>query len=407
MNADLILLRYGELSLKGRNRYKFEQALLDHVRRMLKPHPRAEIRQTNGRVLIELNGEPYEAVRERLGRGFGLSSFSPVMRADLDLESIRRTALEAVRSMDPAPRTFKVQVRRPNKSFPYDSPRLNHLVASYILPRCPELKVDVHHPDAVLQIEVRDDEAYVFSQVVRGLGGFPLGSSGKAMLMLSGGIDSPVAGWMAMRRGVLLEAVHFHSFPYTSERAKQKVIDLCGRLAEYSGEIRLHLVHFADIQTRLLKEANENLLITLMRRAMMRITERLALKHKALGIVTGENLGQVASQTLPSLHAIGSVTTLPIIRPLITMDKEEIIRVAEQIGTYEISILPYEDCCTLFVPKHPSTNPNLHVILQLEERMSWLEEYLAEAVERTETMVIADASDPHRPNVSDPMEQLL
>jgi thiamine biosynthesis protein ThiI len=381
--------------------------MLDHIQSLLAPHPRAEIRRTSGRVLIELNGEPYEEVKEKLGRVFGLSSFSPVMRARLDLDSIRQTALEAVRAMDPPPRTFKVQVRRPNKSFPYDSPRLNHLVASYILPRCPELRVDVHNPDAVLQVEVRDEEAYVFSQVVRGLGGFPLGTSGKAMLMLSGGIDSPVAGWMAMRRGVLLEAVHFHSFPYTSERAKQKVIDLCGKLAEYAGEIRLHLVHFTDIQTRLRQEANENLLITLMRRAMMRITERLAHRHRALGIVTGENLGQVASQTLPSLHAIGSVTTLPIIRPLITMDKEEIIRVAEQIETYEISILPYEDCCTLFVPKHPSTNPNMQVILQLEERMSWLEDYLKEAVEKTETMIITSSPETNRTSSADPMEELL
>jgi thiamine biosynthesis protein ThiI len=251
------------------------------------------------------------------------------------------------------------------------------------------LKVDVHNPEVDLRVEVRHQESFVYSESVPGPGGFPLGSNGRAMLMLSGGIDSPVAGWFAMKRGLRVEAVHFHSYPYTSERAKQKVIDLTRVLADYAGSIHLHLVPFTDIQTRLKESCRENLIITLMRRAMYRITEQLADKREALAIVTGESLGQVASQTLANMNVIGRVATLPVIRPLVTMDKLEIIPIAEKINTFPISILPYEDCCTLFVPKSPSTNPSLKVVERQEQWMEeWLPEAIRAAVAGTETMLI-------------------
>ena len=390
MKADMILIRYGELTLKGKNRSHFEKTVVDHIRRALQPYPAAALIRTHGRLFVELNGEPYEPIAERLGKIFGLSSFSPVVRAEADLAAMRAAALRAMKDIQPSPATFKVNVRRADKRFPYDSRELNHLIASHVLRHMDGLKVDVHDPEVELRVEVREEGAYIFSEVVRGLGGFPLGTSGKAMLMLSGGIDSPVAGWMAMRRGIRLEAVHFHSYPFTSERAKQKVIDLAYKLAEYADEIRLHLVPFTDIQTRLKQECPDHLLITLMRRAMVRITEKLAEKHRALAIVTGENLGQVASQTLASLNVIGRAARLPILQPLIAMDKDDIIRMAEKIGTFDISILPYEDCCTIFVPKHPSTNPNLRVVERFEQRCSWLEEAMQAAADAAEVMTLQE-----------------
>lgn len=386
MTAELILLRLGELTLKGRNRARFENRVMQHVRKILEAFPQAEMTREHGRIYIALNGEPYEAVADKLSKVFGLVSFSPVVSAALTLEAIRETALRVVRAAARPDSRFKVAVRRANKSFPHDSQEMNHLVAGYVLHHLGELKVDVHRPDLTLRVEIRDNRAYLFTEVVPGQGGFPLGTNGRAVLLLSGGIDSPVAGFLAMKRGLKVEAVHFHSYPYTSERAKEKVIELAQKLADYSGGVRLHLVPFTELQLRLKEAAPENLLITLMRRAMMRISEAIALREEAEALVTGESLGQVASQTLSSLNVIGRVATLPILRPLITMDKAEIIPIAEKIGTYATSILPYEDCCTLFVPKSPSTNPNLRIVEKVERGMSDYEALLAEAVERTETV---------------------
>jgi thiamine biosynthesis protein ThiI len=281
-----------------------------------------------------------------------------------------------------------VSVKRANKDFPYDSLQVGYWVGGYILQAMEGLTVDVKQPDLVLRVDIRPNAAYIFTEVIEGAGGYPIGSNGKAILMLSGGIDSPVAGWMAMRQGLEIEAVHFHSIPYTSERAKQKVIELAERLALYSGKLKLHLVSFAAIQTRLQSEGQANLLITLMRRSMFRITEKLALQQKALGIITGDSLGQVASQTLSSLHTIGQEVNLPILRPLIMSDKPAIIRKAKQIGTFEISIMPYDDCCTLFIPKTPSTNPNLKVVQRLEKKMSWLDEFEADALVEAAVSII-------------------
>jgi thiamine biosynthesis protein ThiI len=389
MNVDVILLRFGEISIKGRNRGRFETAVLRHVEDVLRGFPRVRVVMEAGRAYVELNGEPYEPIAAKLADVFGIVSFSPVIKTATELEAIRQAALDMFRLEPNPPRTFKVVTRRAWKGFAHDSQQMNHLVGGHILKHNPGLKVDVHHPDVTLYVEIRQDASFVYSSIVPGAGGFPIGSNGRAMLMLSGGIDSPVAGWLAMRRGLELEAVHFHSYPFTSEKAQQKVIDLTNRLSEYTRSIQLHMVPFTEIQTKLVEAGHDNLLITLMRRAMFRITARLAEKRDALAIVTGDSLGQVASQTLPSLNVINKVVDIPVLRPLITMDKMEIIRLAESIGTYPISILPYEDCCTLFVPKNPSTNPNLHIIERVEQGFGdQYERWIEDAVNRTERMTL-------------------
>jgi tRNA uracil 4-sulfurtransferase len=384
VKAELIMLRLGELTLKGRNRSRFEHRVMQHIRKVLESYPRAAIDHEHGRIYIVLNGEPYQEIADRMSKVFGLSSFSPVLSAALELDDIQRTAVQVVEQSGALDRTFKVSVRRANKAFPIDSQQMNQLVAGYVLQHLKTLKVDVHHPEIHLHVEIREKRTYLFTEVVPGLGGFPIGTNGKAMLMLSGGIDSPVAGYLALKKGLKVEAVHFHSFPYTSERAQEKVVELASVLAEYTGGIRLHMVPFTELQMRLKAAAPENLLITLMRRAMMRITERLAHREEGQAIVTGESLGQVASQTLSSMHVIGQVVKLPVLRPLVMMDKSEIIPMAQKLGTYETSILPYEDCCTLFVPKSPSTNPNLRIIESVERRMTDYEQLIEAAVNGTE-----------------------
>ena len=400
MKPNYILLRLGEITLKGRNRGQFESRMMNQIRGKLTTFPKLRLEKTYGRFFIQLNGEPYEAVIDELKHMFGLHSFSPVVKTELQLEKIQQVALEVMQQLAPQPRTFKVVAKRAYKLFPHNSQELLQLIGGYVLPKLPELKVDLHNPEARLFVEVREEGAYIFSVIIPGLGGFPVGSNGHAMLMLSGGIDSPVAGWLSMKRGLKVEAVHFHSYPFTSERAQQKVIDLTRKLAEYTTEIHLHMVPFTEIQTRLRQEGRDNLLITFMRRAMFRITEMLAAKQGAGAIITGESLGQVASQTLSSLHAIESVATLPMLRPLIMMDKHEIIQIAQKIDTYELSILPYEDCCTIFVPKSPATNPSIPVLEYSEEKMTWLQEEMKKAVEQTETLIIS-AQPPVSPMLDD------
>lgn len=390
MSTDVILLRFGEFMLKGRNRIRFENQIVQQIKRVLKPLTKAALqKESYGRMYVELNGESYSEAAKLLGKVFGLLSFSPAIKTVPEMAALEEAALLAMTRLPKRPETFKVSVRRVNKQFPHETFELHRLLGGHVLKHFDGLKVDVHNPEAELRVEIRHQESFVYSESVPGPGGFPLGSNGKAMLMLSGGIDSPVAGWFAMKRGLRVEAVHFHSYPYTSERAKQKVIDLTRVLADYAGSIHLHLVPFTEIQTRLKESCRENLIITLMRRAMYRITEQLADKREALAIVTGESLGQVASQTLANMNVIGRVATLPVIRPLVTMDKLEIIPIAEKINTFPISILPYEDCCTLFVPKSPSTNPSLKVVERQEQWMEeWLPEAIRAAVEGTETMLV-------------------
>lgn len=379
MNEDIILARFGELTIKGRNRSRFEDKMVNQIKSALSAFPALTYRKTYGRLYIQLNGTAYEPVAERLKDIFGLVSFSRVVRCSHDPQQICRHALEMVRAVEPAPRTFKVAVKRAWKQFPHDSMEMNHIVGAYVLRHSPNLQVDVRQPELELKIDIQSDGVYMYATAEQGAGGFPLGTNGRALLLLSGGIDSPVAGWMAMRKGLEVEAVHFHSYPFTSELAKEKVVSLAQRLAYYSGSIKLHLVPFTDVQTLLAQSGQPHLTITLMRRAMLQIAQRLAETRRALAIVTGDSLGQVASQTLSSMNVIGRETRLPLLRPLIAMDKREIIQMAEKIGTYETSILPYEDCCTLFIPKSPATNPNLRVVERLERQLDPQREQLIQA----------------------------
>lgn len=387
MNYDSVLIRFGELALKGKNRHLFETRLMENIRHSLKAFSKVQITKSYGRMYVELNGESYEEIRDRLKKVFGIVSFSPTKMAPLELEAIQKLASAVVQDVKPIPTTFKVNVKRANKAFPHPTLEMNHLVGSHVLRDIAELKVDLHHPEMTLHVEIRDEGVFLYSQVVPGMGGLPSGTSGKVMMMLSGGIDSPVAAWMTMKRGVQIEAVHFHSFPFTSERAKQKVVDLTRVLSKYCGKIRLHVVPFTEIQTQINQHCPESLTITIMRRMMMRIVEKLAHKRHALAISTGESLGQVASQTLDSMNVINKVVNIPVIRPVVAMDKIEIIQYAHQIETYEISILPYEDCCTVFLPKSPSTKPNLKVTERAEAKLD-IEALVDAAVAGTEALMI-------------------
>lgn len=387
MTERVILVRYGEIGLKGRNRSQFVDQLVRNLRRALAGLGDFRLVATYGRIYIEgessqLDGEVHRAV----ARTFGVVSFSPAQRIPADLDAICAAAAEelaAAKRRGPVT-TFKIEARRPDKRFPIDSMQLNRQVGAYVAKAHPDVAVDVHRPDVAISVEVRSEGALLSSWVMPGPGGLPVGSSSKALLLLSGGIDSPVAGWLAAKRGIALEAVHFHSFPFTSERSLQKVRDLCRRLALYVGPIPLHVVHFTEVQKALQKGIPDSYGITLMRRFMLRISERVAAQRQALALVTGESVGQVASQTLESMVAINDVTTLPVLRPLVAMDKMEIIERARAIGTYETSILPYEDCCTLFVPERPQTKPRLDAVRRVEVSLD-VDSLVDEAVRRTET----------------------
>lgn len=384
---DYLLLRFGEVTLKGRNRARFEKAAVEHVRALMRPYPDAKIRREFGRIYVDPGSENVETLIPILQNVFGMTSLSPVRAVQPELDEIIRAAGELIEAMQlERETTFKTNVRRVWKNFPHSSQESNPLVATPLLKRFSLLKVDVRNPELELRVEIRDKAAYVYGEVIPGVGGFPLGTNGKALLLLSGGIDSPVAGWSALRRGLELECIHFHSYPFTSEKAKEKVIDLAQALAEYAGKVRLHIVPFTEVQTSFTQMGQDNLMITLMRRAMLRIATKVAEREKALALVTGESLGQVASQTLSSMNVIERATELPILRPLVMTDKDEIIRLSRKIGTYETSILPYEDCCTLFVPKSPTTNPNLRIVNKVEAVTPNLERLIEEAAAGTETI---------------------
>ncbi|NMB01383.1 MAG: tRNA 4-thiouridine(8) synthase ThiI [Firmicutes bacterium] len=380
----LLLIRYGELSLKGRNRKTFEDLLLANIRANIADLPHGRITKTFGRIYLETK-DNWEELAQRLSQVFGIVSVSPVLRQELDLEAIKSGASLVVK--DTPGQTFKVETRRPNKSFPLQSPELSRTLGGHILHHHPHLSVDVHNPDFVLNVEIRQEGAFVYSQVIPCLGGLPAGSSGKGLLLLSGGIDSPVAGFLSMKRGVNVEGLHFYSYPFTSERSKEKVVELARLLAPYNarGSFKLWVAYFTEIQKALQKGSYPSLSITLMRRFMLRIATKLAEREKALALITGDSLGQVASQTMESIHTINAVTTMPVYRPLIGMDKQEIINISLQVGTYETSILPYDDCCTVFVPKNPATRPTIEQVLRAEEELD-VEGLIAEALEKTELL---------------------
>ncbi|MCJ8009602.1 tRNA uracil 4-sulfurtransferase ThiI [Lederbergia wuyishanensis] len=400
MNYDRILIRYGEMSLKGRNRKHFVQKLKKNIKFILRKFKNIRIESEWDRMYVQLNGEPVEQIIGGLKKVFGIQSFSPAIKTEKNIDAIRDAALHIVNQAHQPGNTFKVSARRSDKTFEYDTNGLNHAVGAHILINVEDIKVNVKNPDINLIVEVRHDAAYVSGQVFQGAGGFPVASSGKAMLMLSGGIDSPVAGFLTMKRGVGIEAVHFHSPPFTSERAKQKVIDLARKLAEYSGSVKIHIVPFTQIQETIHKEIPEGYTMTSTRRMMLRITDALREKNEGLAIVTGESLGQVASQTMDSMYAINSVTSTPILRPLITMDKIDIIKIAEEIDTLEISNRPYEDCCTIFTPPSPKTRPRLEKVLAFEQKLDW-EPLLSEAIENTETIIVSERRNQEEIDVED------
>lgn len=382
----LLLVRYGELSLKGRNRKTFEDLLLSNMRARLVDLPHGRITKTFGRIYLETK-DNWAELAQRLQGVFGIVSVSPVLRRSLDMEEIKEGARLIIQ--DTPGRTFKVEARRPNKSFPLTSPEICQTLGGHILRNFSHLTVDVHRPDFVLNVEIRQEGAFLYSQVIPCLGGLPAGSSGKGLLLLSGGIDSPVAGFLSMKRGVSLEGLHFYSYPFTSERSKAKVVELASLLAPYNarGKFKLWIAYFTEIQKALQQISYDALSITLMRRFMLRIATQLAEREKALALITGDSLGQVASQTMESIHVINAVTTTPVFRPLIGLDKQEIIDLAVKIGTYETSILPYEDCCTVFVPSNPATKPRLDQVLKAESELD-VDGLIAEALAKTELLVV-------------------
>ncbi|WP_335871281.1 tRNA uracil 4-sulfurtransferase ThiI [Bacillus sp. 2205SS5-2] len=387
MNYERILIRYGELSTKGKNRNLFVSKLKNNIVQLLKDMPKIHVQSTRDRMHLLLNGENGGEVMNRLRTVFGIQSFSPVVKTTQNLEEIQLAALYLVKKSFIKGMTFKVSVKRADKSYLHDTNEMNQLVGSYILPKIEGLKVDVKQPDLKLQIEIRKEGVYLSSEIFEGAGGMPVGTSGKAMLMLSGGLDSPVAGYLTMKRGVELEAVHFHSPPFTSERAKEKVVELARQLTAFSGSVKLHIVPFTKVQQAIQAQVPENYTMTSTRRMMLKITDEIRKNRNGLAIITGESLGQVASQTLESMVAINAVTSTPILRPLVAHDKTEIISMAREIGTYETSILPYEDCCTIFTPPSPKTRPKKEKV-EYYESFADFDSLLSEAVAETEILTI-------------------
>lgn len=364
---DLILVKYGELALKGDNRTYFENKLVKNIKNALNGYEDIKVEKTHGRIYIEYPGNVNDII-DKLKKVFGIVGITIAKKVDLNIETIYKTAIDIMR--EHSGKSFKVETRRPNKSFPYESMEISRMVGAKVLENVDNIYVDVHNPDVILNIEIRE-RAYLYIGVIDGIGGMPLGTNGKAMVLLSGGIDSPVAAWMMMKRGVEVEAIYFHSPPYTQERAKDKVIDLCKTLTEYGQIIYLHVVNFTDFQLAIYDKCPPKMTTIIMRRMMMRVAENIARKYDAMALVTGESLGQVASQTIESLYCTNAVVKMPVFRPLIGMDKSEIVELAQKIGTYDISIRPYEDCCTIFVPKHPLIKPVLEDVIEGEKNLDY------------------------------------
>ncbi|MEG0449603.1 MAG: tRNA uracil 4-sulfurtransferase ThiI [Lysinibacillus sp.] len=362
-----ILIRYGELSTKGRNKMDFIRRLRENIRYSLAEVGRLDIRTERDRMFITIEDEEQMGkIVERLPKIFGIQSFSPVAACEKDIEAMKELAVTIMDLFKGQELTFKVEVKRTDKSFPLDSHGIQREIGAHVLPKYPNLSVKVKKPDVELRVEVRHDAVYMMAQVLPGAGGMPIGSNGKSLLMLSGGIDSPVAGYLMMKRGVRIEAIHFFSPPYTSENSLEKVKVLANELTKFGASIRLHVIPFTEIQVLIKEKVPSNISMTTTRRMMMKIADQVREEIDALAIVTGESLGQVASQTLESLTAINAVTATPILRPLISSDKLEIIDIAEKIGTYETSIQPFEDCCTIFTPPSPKTKPKLEKVEHYE-----------------------------------------
>lgn len=392
MTFQTFLIKYGEIGIKGKNRHLFEDALVRQIRFALKDvEGTFKVYKSQARIYVDCEGTyDCDEVIAALKNVFGIVGICPVVRKeDKGFEQLKKDVVEYMDQMYPDKNiTFKVESRRGKKTFPVNSMEINCSVGEAILDAFPEIRVDVHKPDVMLRIEVRN-EIYIYSTIIPGPGGMPVGTNGKAMLLLSGGIDSPVAGYMISKRGVGLEATYFHAPPYTSERAKQKVVDLAKIVSKYSGPIKLNVVNFTDIQLYIYDQCPHDELTIIMRRYMMKIAEHFAKESGCLGLITGESIGQVASQTMQSLAATNEVCTIPVYRPLIGFDKQEIVKVSEKIGTYETSIQPFEDCCTIFVAKHPVTKPNINVIKRSEEKLAEkIDELVKTAIETVEVIEV-------------------
>ncbi|MCR4739124.1 MAG: tRNA 4-thiouridine(8) synthase ThiI [Lachnospiraceae bacterium] len=392
MQYKAFLIKYAEIAIKGKNRYLFEDALVRQIKYALKKTEGSfAVSKTQGRIYIEcLSDYDYDDVVEKLSMVFGITGICPVvLLEDRGFEELSKDVMKYIDDVYPDKhKTFKVHARRARKDYPLDSQEINATLGERILDEYPEMKVDVHDPDILLSIEIRE-KINIYSVTIKGPGGMPVGTNGKGLLLLSGGIDSPVAGYMIAKRGVKIDAVYFHAPPYTSERAKQKVIDLARTVSAYTGPIYLHVINFTDIQLYIYENCPHEELTIIMRRYMMRLAQEIAKKTECLGLITGESIGQVASQTMQSLAATNEVCTMPVYRPLIGFDKQEIIQISEKIGTYETSILPFEDCCTIFVAKHPVTKPNINIIRRSETKLSEkIEDLCKKALETDEVIVV-------------------
>ena len=389
-NRNIYIVRCGEVALKGLNKPYFERMLIERIRKVLKPYKETEVRREDGLIVVRTAPDlPKETVIREISKVFGVDSISPAVEIETDMEAIGRAAVAYMQQQieERGIRTFKVEAKRADKSFPVKSPEIARRIGARILIECKVLKVDVHNPECKLYVHVRKDRSFIYERKVSALGGLPLGTNAKGLVLLSGGIDSPVAAFLMAKRGMYIEAVHFHSYPYTSERAWEKVKDLAQVLTDYCGNIKIHSVNLLPIQEQIAQHCPEEEMTILIRRFMMKIAQRIARETGSLMLITGENLGQVASQTAEALVVTDAAVQMPVMRPLIAMDKTEIIDLARKIGTYDISILPYEDCCTVFLPKHPKTKPKLSVILESESRLN-VEELVESALKSVETTEI-------------------
>lgn len=369
---NILIVRCGEVALKGMNKPYFERMLVDRIRRNLKAFKGVDIKRQEGLIFVRAEKDlDIDAIIKETAKVFGVASISKAVEAEPNLDAIGEAAVEYMMNLieTRGVETFKVEAKRADKNFPIKSPEIGRIIGAKVLVGCKVLKVNVHEPDVLLHVDVRHDKAYIYEGKVNGFGGLPLGTNGKGMVLLSGGIDSPVAAWMMAKRGMMIEAVHFHSYPYTSPRAQEKVEDLAKILATYVGKFKMHTINLLPIQEQIVMNCPEEETTILVRRFMMRIAEKIAEKNDCMMLITGENLGQVASQTAESLVVTDASVSKPVMRPLIAMDKTEIMDKAKEIGTYEKSIEPYEDCCTVFLPKHPTTKPKLEKILESENKL--------------------------------------
>lgn len=387
---NILIVRCGEVALKGMNKPYFERMLVDRIRRNLKNYKGTDVRRHEGLIFIRADKSlDIDGIIKETAKVFGVASISKAVESESELNAIGQAAADYMKNLidTRGVKSFKVEAKRADKNFPVKSPEIGRIIGAKVLIGCKVLKVDVHNPDVYLHVDVRHDKTYIYEGKVAGFGGLPLGTNGKGMILLSGGIDSPVAAWMMAKRGMLIEAVHFHSYPYTSPRAQEKVEELARILASYCGRFKMHAINLLPIQEKIVENCPEEETTILVRRFMFKIAEKVGVKAGCMMLITGENLGQVASQTAESLVVTDASVSMPVMRPLIAMDKVDIMEKAKEIGTYETSILPYEDCCTVFLPKHPVTKPRLERILESESKLD-CEKLIDDAIEAQEIIDI-------------------